>query len=402
MARLIDITGKAVSGEWGFDDETGDGIPVIRTTNFTNDGVVNYNDIVTRKIIKKNLDEKYLRKGDIIIEKSGGSDKFPVGRVIYFDGKENTYLFNNFTGLLRVKNQELWYTKYVFYSLFFNYKRGGTRAFENKTTGLHNLKTDEYVRRYEVTERSRNEQILICEKLDRAYSIIKSRQLELLLLDELIKARFVEMFGDPIQNPKGWDMPLIEEVVANEKNALKAGPFGSALKKEYYVASGYKIYGQEQVISDDCTFGDYYIDEERYKSLENCAVQPGDVLISLVGTYGKLLIMPEVFEPGIINPRLMKITFDKEKVNPYYFKFFFQSESLKKALSQNTHGGTMDILNLGIVRKIEMPLPPLKLQNEFVDFVHQVDKSKFDTMTFAQIYAIINLYLHTHFYQGRR
>ena len=256
--------------------------------------------------------------------------------------------------------------------------------------------------KYEIEVPSLVEQEEIEKKLTLTQKIIEKRRQELSYLDEIIKARFVEMFGDPIQNPKGWDMPLIEEVVANEKNALKAGPFGSALKKEYYVASGYKIYGQEQVISGDCTFGDYYIDEERYKSLENCAVQPGDVLISLVGTYGKLLIMPEVFEPGIINPRLMKITFDKEKVNPYYFKFFFQSESLKKALSQNTHGGTMDILNLGIVRKIEMPLPPLKLQNEFVDFVHQVNKSKFDTMTFAPIYAIINLYLHTYFYQGRR
>lgn len=216
----------------------------------------------------------------------------------------------------------------------------------------------------------------IVDVLGRCQQVIEKRKREMQLLDDLIKARFVEMFGDPIQNPKGWDMPLIEEVVANEKNALKAGPFGSALKKEYYVTSGYKIYGQEQVISGDCTFGDYYIDEERYKSLENCAVQAGDVLISLVGTYGKLLIMPEVFEPGIINPRLMKITFDKEKINPYYFKFFFQSESLKRALSENTHGGTMDILNLGIVRKIAMPLPPLKLQNEFADFVNQIDKSK--------------------------
>ena len=220
----------------------------------------------------------------------------------------------------------------------------------------------------------KQDEIIAC--MDKVQSIIERRQQELVKLDTLIKARFVEMFGNPIQNPKGWDMPLIEEVVANEKNAIKAGPFGSALKKEYYVAFGYKIYGQEQVISGDCTFGDYYIDEERYKSLENCAVQAGDVLISLVGTYGKLLIMPEVFEPGIINPRLMKITFDKEKVDPYYFKFFFQSESLKRELSENTHGGTMDILNLGIVRKIAMPLPPLKLQNEFADFVKQVDKSK--------------------------
>ena len=231
----------------------------------------------------------------------------------------------------------------------------------------------------------------IVNVLGKCEKIISDRQSEIVKLDDLIKARFVEMFGDPIQNPKGWDMPLIEDVVANEKNALKAGPFGSALKKEYYVASGYKIYGQEQVISGDCTFGDYYIDEERYKSLENCAIQPGDVLISLVGTYGKLLVIPEVFEPGIINPRLVKITFDKEKVNPYYFKFFFQSESLKKALSENTHGGTMDILNLGIVRKIEMPLPPLKLQNEFVAFVYQVDKSKFDGMAWQRWFFSVGM-----------
>ena len=216
----------------------------------------------------------------------------------------------------------------------------------------------------------------IVATLEKVSKIIALRKQELSKIDNLIKARFVEMFGDPIQNPKGWHLALIEDVVADEKNALKAGPFGSALKKEYYVKSGYKIYGQEQVISGDHTFGDYYIDEERYKSLENCAVKAGDVLISLVGTYGKLLIMPEDFEPGIINPRLMKITFDKEKVNPYYFKFFFQSEALKRALSENTHGGTMDILNLGIVRKIVMPLPPLELQNKFVSFVHQVNKSK--------------------------
>ena len=83
MAKLIEITGKALAGEWGTDDETGEGIPVLRTTNFTNEGVVDYSDVVTRTITKKNIDEKFLRAGDIIIEKSGGSDKYPVGRVIY-------------------------------------------------------------------------------------------------------------------------------------------------------------------------------------------------------------------------------------------------------------------------------------------------------------------------------
>ena len=232
------------------------------------------------------------------------------------------------------------------------------------------------VAEYPVPVLCRAEQDKISIVLNKTASIIETRKQELYRLDELIKARFVEMFGDPVSNPKGWPMPIIEDVVSPEKNALKAGPFGSSLKKEYYVQSGYKIYGQEQVISGDPNYGDYYINEEKYKQLENCAVQAGDVLISLVGTYGKLLVMPESFEPGIINPRLMKITFDRNKVNPYYFQYYFQSDSLKKSLADNTHGGTMDILNLGIVRKLKIPLPPIELQNEFVALVNQVDKSK--------------------------
>ena len=120
MAKLIEITGKALSGEWGTDDEIGNGIPVLRTTNFTNEGFIDYRDVVTRHIDKKNIDEKYLRPGDIIIEKSGGSDKQPVGRVVYFEGPESTYMFNNFTGLLRVKEQKKWFPKYIFYSLYYN------------------------------------------------------------------------------------------------------------------------------------------------------------------------------------------------------------------------------------------------------------------------------------------
>lgn len=58
MARLIEITGKVLSGEWGVDDTTGKGIPIIRTTNFTNEGVINYENVVKRIVIKKNIEEK--------------------------------------------------------------------------------------------------------------------------------------------------------------------------------------------------------------------------------------------------------------------------------------------------------------------------------------------------------
>lgn len=387
MARLIDITGKAVSGEWGFDDETGDGIPVIRTTNFTNDGVVNYNDIVTRKIIKKNLDEKYLRKGDIIIEKSGGSDKFPVGRVIYFDGEENTYLFNNFTGLLRVKNQELWYTKYVFYSLFFNYKRGGTRAFENKTTGLHNLKTDEYVRRYEVTERSRNEQILICEKLDRAYSIIKSRQLELLLLDELIKARFVELFDGKYPEDTLLNLCNIVDYRGKTPEKVEHGlPF--------ITAKNVKMHHMTLEPRE-------YISKETYdKVMVRGFPKEGDVVFTTEAPLGNVCRIPHFDTEFYIGQRI--VTMQTDALNPTYLEYALSDEEFVRKYMGKSSGSTVTGIRVRLLQQLTIPVPARTLQDEFSTFVNQVDKSKFDTMTFAPIYAIINLYLHTHFYQGRR
>ena len=198
MARLLEITGKALSGEWGSDDNKGNGIPVLRTTNFTNEGIINYANTVTRKITKKDLSKKMLRKGDIIIEKSGGSDKQPVGRVVFFEGEENKYLFNNFTGLLRVQEKTKWLPKYVFYALFANYVMGGTLQFENRTTGLHNLQTDSYVTSVEIADREIKEQAYIINCLDSVNSLITARREQLTKLDELVKARFVELLKEVI------------------------------------------------------------------------------------------------------------------------------------------------------------------------------------------------------------
>lgn len=261
--------------------------------------------------------------------------------------------------------------EYLYYLLMSQkWESGANKAVLGKTLNKNTISQIE-IDIHEFVQQKKIVKILNCVS-----AIINQYKEQLIKLDQLISSRFVEMFGDPVTNTKHWQMVHIEDVVSEEKNALKAGPFGSALKKEFYVDAGYKIYGQEQVISGDAHYGNYYIDEEKYESLKNCAVRAGDVLISLVGTYGKLLIIPDDFEPGIINPRLMKITFDKKKIKPIYFKYFFQSDALKASLAENTHGGTMDILNLGIVRKIAIPLPSIELQNQFAAFVDQIDKSK--------------------------
>ena len=373
MTKLIDITGKAIAGEWGNDDETGTGIPVLRTTNFTNEGVVNFDSVVTRSITKKNLEDKYLRPGDIIIEKSGGSDKQPVGRVIFYEGPENTFLFNNFTGVLRVKNSSKWFPRYVFYSLYSNYRRGGTRAFENKTTGLHNLKTDDYVSRFEVVDANYSEQKCICSILDKTAEIIRARQKQLSELDDLIKARFVEMFGDPEHNSKSWPVQPLDSLCS--------------------VGSSKRIYQNEQSadgvpfwrISDlvskmDTGVADsgLFIPEEKYLELRQAGLVPvaGDILVTSRGTLGRCYIIQEedrfYFQDGMIS----WLSNYAESITPLYLQHLFTMNGFRKQIDGMQAGSTVAYLSIAMLKKLRIMVPSKEVQSEFAAFVAQIDKSK--------------------------
>lgn len=166
--------------------------------------------------------------------------------------------------------------------------------------------------------------------------------------------------------PEGWEKVKITDIVENNKHSLKAGPFGSSLKKEFYVQKGYKIYGQEQVIIDNAFFGNYYINEEKYQELKSCKIKPFDILISLVGTVGKVLILPENCSEGIINPRLIKISLNREIYLPNFFKYYFESSYVKNFYGAKAQGTTMDVLNLGIIKTIPFLLPSLKEQQLIV------------------------------------
>jgi type I restriction enzyme, S subunit len=167
------------------------------------------------------------------------------------------------------------------------------------------------------------------------------------------------------QIPDGWKFCSLEQIRANKPHAIKAGPFGSALTKKCYTQNGYKIYGQEQVIRGDAEYGDYYIGEEKFQELKACAVASGDLLISLVGTIGKVLVVPETFAKGIINPRLVKISLHPD-IYPRYLAAYLASDLAMRMLRDKSHGGTMEILNLRMLRELPIPLPPQPEQYEII------------------------------------
>jgi len=369
MAKLIDITGKVLSGEWGTDDETGNGIPVLRTTNFTNEGVVNYDSVVTRRITKKNIEEKYLRPGDIILEKSGGSDKQPVGRVIYYDGPEKTYLFNNFTGLLRVKDSNRWFPRYVFYSLFANYRKGGTREYENKTTGLHNLKVDAYVSRYEVTDAVFDQQKEICERLDIITEVIRLRRQELQKLDELIKARFVELFGDPVSNPKGWKKKAL-----SDEAEIKIGPFGSLLHKEDYIIGGHALVNPSHIVDGKIAPDNKLtVTDEKYDELSAYHLQIGDVVMGRRGEMGRCAVVEQA---GLLCGTGSLLIRTNGDLSADYIQKIISFPSFKRTIEDMAVGQTMPNLNVPIVSAFQIIKPPKSVQDQYYAFVAQVDKSK--------------------------
>ena len=369
MAKLIDITGKAISGEWGTDDLVGNGVPVLRTTNFTNIGVVNFNNVVTRQIVKKSISEKLLRYGDIIIEKSGGSDKQPVGRVVFFEGENNKYLFNNFTGLLRVRDFCKWNPKYIFYSLFSNYANGGTIPFENRTTGLHNLQTDSYVNSVMIVERKIEEQTDIVTILDKVNQLINYEKKQLEDLDILVKSRFVELFlqanesfpkkklGEcTVINPKkSMDTRLKEDLIVSFVPMASVGEDGSidTSEKKLYreVKSGFTYFIEEDVLFAKIT-----------PCMEN---GKGAVAINLYNGIGFGSTEFHVIRPleGFTNPVwLYNLSVSK--------KFRLEAEA------NMTGSAGQKRTPASFLQNYEIKLPPIELQNQFADFAEQVDKSK--------------------------
>ena len=173
--------------------------------------------------------------------------------------------------------------------------------------------------------------------------------------------------------PEDWTISGLEALGKRVKPAIKAGPFGSSLKKDSYVKEGYKVYGQEQVIRGDYLYGDYFIDERKFRDLESCAVGEGDILLSLVGTTGKLLVLPKGAPPGIINPRLIRLSFDEQKILPVFFKYLFQSVNVQNELSRLAQGGTMDVLNARILRMVKVQLPSVQEQRAIATALSDVD-----------------------------
>lgn len=160
-----------------------------------------------------------------------------------------------------------------------------------------------------------------------------------------------------------WALIRFIDLIKYEEDALKRGPFGSAIKKSFFVTSGYKVYEQQNAINNVSTLGKYYITEEKYNELIGFSVKPGDYIVSCSGTIGKIMKLPENCDPGVINQALMKIRLDEELMESKYFLYLFRAEIFQRRILKGTRGtGMQNLAGIDEIKDLIIPLPPKKEQ----------------------------------------
>lgn len=366
--KLSDFFNAIIGGEWGQEPISTKAVSVLRTTNFRNDGTVDYTDIALRNISPSKIKEKALAYQDIIIEKSGGSDKQPVGRVVFFENESGKFLCNNFTQILRV-DQTNYYPRYVFYYLYSLYLSGATLPYQNKTTGIRNLQLAAYLNlsvKHDIPNRI--EQKWIAERLDKVQELIAKQKEQIAKLDLLIKSRFLDMFGDPISNPKHFFVDNLGKI-CDVRDGTHDSP--------RYVLEGYPLITSKNIINGTISFNDVnLIAKADFDAInKRSKVNRGDILLPMIGTIGNPALVIKEPNYAIKNMALIKFT-PESKCSNLYILHLLRSSFLDSIVQNQQRGGTQKFLALKFIRVLRVPIPPANLQTQFANFVKSVEQQK--------------------------
>ena len=215
----------------------------------------------------------------------------------------------------------------------------------------------------------RDTQSKILKTMKQTTSVLYSRQQQLAKLDELIKARFVEMFGDPVNNPLHW-----KKVKLSELADIKIGPFGSLLHKEDYVTGGHPLVNPSHIIDGKIIVdNDLTLTDEKYSELVSYHLKKDDIVLGRRGEMGRCAV---VDREGLLCGTGSLLLRPTGVVTADYIQKIISFPTFKKTIEDMAVGQTMPNLNVPIVSNFMIILPPLSVQKEYYAFAAEVDKSK--------------------------
>lgn len=212
----------------------------------------------------------------------------------------------------------------------------------------------------------------VAKVFDTIEELITLRKAQLAKLDELVKARFVEIFGDPMTNPMDWPIHQLSEYIL----FLTSGSRGWA---QYFTEEGEYFITIKNVKNCRITLNDVqHIVPPNNAEAARTKVQEGDLLISITADLGRTgVVSRELADHGAyINQHLTCIRLDKTALNPLYVAYYMESEAGKEQFQAKNQNGVKAGLNFNAINSLRLLVPPLELQEKFTSFVEQTDRMK--------------------------
>jgi len=301
--------------------------------------------------------------GDVLLTIVG-----TVGRTAVVDEDMPAFALQRSVAVLHPKN-DVCLPRFLMYAL-----RGKRTYIENRAKGVAQkgiyLKEVSDIDIY-IPDISNQE--IIINKLDKVNAIIKLRQEELLALDDLIKARFVEMFGNPVTNEKGWTQKLLGEITI--KIGSGATPRGG---KSTYQENGIALIRSMNVHNGMFEYRELaHISDEQATKLDNVVIEENDVLLNITGaSVARSCVVPSEILPARVNQHVCVIRC-KECIIPEFLNNLLIDDNYQELLwSIARAGATREAITKQQVECLQIIMPPVELQKEFMKFCKQVDKSK--------------------------
>ena len=206
----------------------------------------------------------------------------------------------------------------------------------------------------------------IFDKID---ALIISRKEQRTTLDQIVKSRFIEMFGDPVDNPHGF-----RKVALSELAEIRIGPFGSLLHKEDYIEGGHPLLNPSHIVDGKVApDSKLTISDKKYDELEAYHLHTGDVVMGRRGEMGRCAVVPS---EGFLCGTGSLLIRTKGEVTADYIQKTISFPSFRKTIEDMAVGQTMPNLNVPIVSKFQIIKPPIEVQKNYYKFVAQTDKSK--------------------------
>ena len=359
--------------------------PGVRNTQYTESGVklLNVANLVNGKVVLSNTsrfiseDEAFGKykhflcdDGDLIIASSGIKVEYLDKKMGFVTKDMLPLCMNTSTIRFKVKDKNQLDIKYLMYFFKSNIFKD---QIQKLITGSAQLNYGpSHLNKVFIKMNTMNKQKEIVNKLDKITNMIENQEKMIKKYDDLIKSQFIEMFGDVNTNPKHWEMTKLQNICSS----IVRGPFGSALKKEFFVEKNdttYKVYEQKNAIQKSEKLGTYYITKEKYEELKRFECKPNDFIMSCSGTMGELYQLPASSEKGIINQALCKFTLNGKMNSTVFLEFM--KDAIRNIETKGS--GIQNIASVIYIKNLDVYVPPIELQNQFADFVKHIDKLKF-------------------------